>query len=125
MLALLLAGREARQSLPRVLDSLALATVVVTGLQRVVARPRPFDADPRVRPLISQNSGPSFPSRHVASAFAMAVSGMRGARRIGGLMLAGGVLLAVSRVYVGVHYPSDVLAGALVGAICGWLGSRR
>ncbi len=111
--------------MPRVLDSLAMATVVVTGVQRVVARPRPFNADRKVRPLISQSSGPSFPSRHVASAFAMAVSGMQGARRIGWLMLAGGVLLAVSRVYVGVHYPSGVLAGAVVGTICGWLGRRR
>ncbi|MCG7285439.1 phosphatase PAP2 family protein [Cellulomonas sp. ACRRI] len=90
-------------------------------LKRVVRRPRPDD--PAVQVLVRTPSDLSFPSAHAASTTAACVA-------LGGIVgpvpaaaLAGG--MAVSRVVVGVHYPSDVAAGAAIGAVTGALVRRR
>lgn len=84
-------------------------------IKRVVRRPRP--SDPSVQVLVTTPSDLSFPSAHAASTTAacVALSGMIGS--LPAAALAGG--MAVSRVVVGVHYPSDVAAGAAVGALAG------
>ena len=92
-------------------------------VKRVVARPRPF-ANPLVDARVIQDPRPttaSFPSGHAATALAGAVSLARvwpQARWALGIL---GALIAYSRIYVGVHYPSDVAAGLLLGAACVWL----
>ncbi|MFD9335011.1 phosphatase PAP2 family protein [Streptomyces sp. NPDC060028] len=58
----------------------------------------------------------SFPSNHAALAAAAAVALLFVSRRLGAVALVAAVLMAASRVWVGVHYPHDVLAGFLVGA---------
>jgi undecaprenyl-diphosphatase len=63
----------------------------------------------------------SFPSRHVASALAMASIGGRSNRRIGAAMTCLAWLLAISRVAAGLHFPSDILAGAVLGKVVGRL----
>ena len=64
----------------------------------------------------SRESGSSFPSAHAARAFAMAVIISYGVPRLRSLAWIGtAVMISVSRIYLGVHWPSDVLAGALVG----------
>jgi undecaprenyl-diphosphatase len=70
----------------------------------------------------------SFPSDHATAAFAIAVSIWLRSRRIGWLVLAIATILAVARVAVGVHYPSDVLGGAILGtaaALFFWLPPVR
>ncbi|MER5726737.1 phosphatase PAP2 family protein [Streptomyces sp. NPDC002138] len=71
----------------------------------------------------------SFPSNHAALAAAAAVALCFVSRRLGALALAAAALMAVSRVWVGVHYPHDVLAGCLVGAsvaaVSSWAVRRR
>ncbi|MEV7416178.1 phosphatase PAP2 family protein [Streptomyces sp. NPDC089919] len=66
----------------------------------------------------------SFPSNHAAIAAAAAVALLFASRRLGAIALVAAVLMAASRVWVGVHYPHDVLAGfavgALVAATLGW-----
>ncbi len=121
LLAMLPTCGTNRRAVPRVILSLVVATLLVKLLQALVKRPRPFRAEPGLRHLVHRHPGPSFPSRHVASAFAMGVAALPAQRTIGALMLLGGAILGVSRVYVAVHYPSDVLGGAVVGALCGWL----
>ncbi|MEU6895872.1 phosphatase PAP2 family protein, partial [Streptomyces sp. NPDC046557] len=59
----------------------------------------------------------SFPSNHSALAAAAAVALLYVSRRLGAAALAAAVLMAASRVWVGVHYPHDALAGFLVGAL--------
>ncbi|MFE2287085.1 phosphatase PAP2 family protein [Streptomyces sp. NPDC059443] len=59
----------------------------------------------------------SFPSNHAALAAAAAVALLFVSRRLGAVALVAAVLMAVSRVWVGVHYPHDVLAGFIVGAL--------
>ncbi|WP_405496726.1 phosphatase PAP2 family protein [Streptomyces sp. NBC_00096] len=66
----------------------------------------------------------SFPSNHAALAFAAAVALLFVSRRLGAVALVAAVLMAVSRVWVGVHYPHDVLAGCLVGALVAGVCAR-
>ncbi|MGE0025577.1 MAG: phosphatase PAP2 family protein [Thermoleophilia bacterium] len=79
-------------------------------------RPRPFDAHPgEVVTLVSRTADPSFPSDHAAASVAIAVVLFLAHRRLGAAALALAGLVCISRVYVGAHYPGDVLAGALIG----------
>jgi membrane-associated phospholipid phosphatase len=93
---------------------LALNQLVIAAWQR----PRPYEAHPGgVVPLIAPSRDPSFPSDHATAAFAIAIAILLVAPKAGRVFLAWAVLIAASRVLVGAHYPTDVLAGAVVGAI--------
>lgn len=118
-------GADGRRALWRCLAAVAALYPVCELSGRLVRRERPFSAGPGVRQLLQHSAGRSFPSRHVASAVAMSIVVGPAAPRAAGLMavLAGG--LSVGRVRAGLHYPSDVLAGAALGAIVGGcLGAR-
>ena len=104
-----------------VLLSLLLDLVIVNfTLKDLIGRPRPFVVNDAIQTLIKQPSAyKSFPSGHTSGSFAAAFALYRGvSKKIGipVLILAG--LIAVSRLYVGVHYPTDVLAGVAVGLLC-------
>jgi anti-anti-sigma factor len=111
-------GRRGRRAALRGLGSIALTSPVVNvGIKRLIRRPRPsLRRVPLARRLRTQPATTSFPSGHAASAAAFAVGAAsempRAAVPLG--VLAGTV--AYSRVYVGVHYPLDVLTGAAMGA---------
>jgi undecaprenyl-diphosphatase len=93
------------------------AHLVSMGVKRVVRRPRPAQVDPLVRTVGRH----SFPSSHAASAAAAAVAyGALGAHVIPPLAAA----MCLSRLVVGVHHPSDVAAGAALGALTARMGSR-
>lgn len=101
----------------------ALITNVV--LKNWVARPRPFDAFPEILPLIARPTDFSFPSGHTTASFACAFILYRmlpPKYGIPAICLA--ILIAFSRLYVGVHYPTDVLAGFLIGVISSMLADR-
>jgi undecaprenyl-diphosphatase len=79
-------------------------------------RPRPFTAHAAATHLLSAPSpDPSFPSDHAAVAFAIAFAVLAFSRRGGIVFLAAATLIGLSRIALGMHYPSDVLAGAAVG----------
>ncbi|MET8095061.1 phosphatase PAP2 family protein [Streptomyces sp. NPDC005236] len=87
------------------------------GVKRIVRRPRPTHVAPRVRTVGRH----SFPSSHAASAAAAAVAyGTLGAYAVPPLAAA----MCLSRLVVGVHYPTDVAAGAALGAAAARLGVR-
>lgn len=102
-------------------------------VKEIIQRPRPFQALSQLSPLIQRPNSYSFPSGHACSSFAAATTYWRGLRgkdlswlRWLALILA--LLMAFSRLYVGVHYPTDILCGALVGstgATLLWLGLSR
>ncbi len=86
-------------------------------LKNLIARTRPYEAVQGLSRIIEAQSDFSFPSGHSGSSFAAAaVIFLMCPRRYGipALMLASAI--ALSRLYVGVHYPTDVMAGALIGA---------
>ena len=95
---------------------------IVTNLllKNIVARPRPFAEIEALIPLITKPKDFSFPSGHTTASFAVALVMLRMLPKkfgIPAVVLA--ALVAFSRLYLGIHYPTDVLAGALVG----WLSA--
>jgi undecaprenyl-diphosphatase len=97
-----------------------LATEVV--LKPLVARPRPYVASVALSDIAMERpSGYSFPSGHAttAAAGAYALSAMWPGGRMACALLA--ALITCSRAYLGAHYPSDLLAGALLGWFIGWV----
>lgn len=104
----------------RALAAAALALAAGQVITWVYPRPRPFMTHP-VRLLIPPSTDPSFPSDHALAAFAIAGALAWSHRRLGvGLVLLGG-LLSFARVFVGTHYPLDVLTGAVIGWAVGGL----
>lgn len=99
-------------------------------LKHLFARPRPWVDCAALIPLVTERDPNSFPSGHTSAAFAFAMAALRELPRrwmkVSAVVLA--ALMALSRLYVGVHYPSDVLVGFVVGdlaALCGWLLSKK
>ncbi len=95
-------------------------------LKELVARPRPWLDVEGLYPLIQEHDPNSFPSGHTCASFAAVSAWWKffdgGWKKwIWGALA---VCMGLSRLYVGVHYPSDVLMGAMVGVFCGWLAHR-
>ncbi|MCL1809996.1 MAG: phosphatase PAP2 family protein [Clostridiales bacterium] len=107
--------------------SLLLCNLV---LKNIVARLRPYDVLLWLHPLVPPLADFSFPSGHASASFAaataMALSGMGKKWIASAFALA--ALISFSRLYTGMHYPTDVLGGIALGVLCGtlaWLATRR
>lgn len=83
-------------------------------------RPRPFEVV-AVTLIDAQPTSPSFPSGHAAMAAAGALAGTRMLPGAGLALWPLATLVIVSRLYLGVHWPTDVLAGAVLGFAVAWL----
>lgn len=95
-----------------------VADSISFGIKDLVRRTRPFVAHPQIRPLYTVHSS-SFPAGHAATAFAGATLLSFVAPRGAPAFALIAVAIGFSRVYVGVHYPADVLAGAAIGLVVG------
>ncbi len=96
--------------------SAGLALLISQPIGHLVDRTRPFLAHPaHAHLLISQSHDPSFPSDHATGAFALAFGIWLYDRTFGAIFLVLAAIVAFARVYVGTHYPGDVLGGALLG----------
>lgn len=118
---------ERRMAAWRVVMAIAVTSIAVDlVIKPLVHRPRPPDVLTDVRVIDQRPITSSFPSGHTARAFAgaLAVSRLLPSMRVAWWALA--MAIGISRIYVGVHWPSDVIAGALVGLALAWfaLGGR-
>lgn len=103
-------------------ESAVVTGVVTLSLKYTIRRPRPAEKDPLIIP-IDEAGSPSFPSGHTALAFSTATSISIAYPRwyviVPAFVWASTV--GYSRMYLGVHYPSDVIAGAVLGSASAWL----
>jgi undecaprenyl-diphosphatase len=97
-----------------------VSALVALGLGQLIGkafpRPRPYLSH-AVNQLIPRSLDTSFPSDHAILGFAVAVMVWRYNRRVGAALLVLATVLAIARAFVGAHYPSDVLGGAVLGAL--------
>lgn len=124
--AVITGDHPSRQRVLRMLLAMAIAWLLTGLVRHFFAVDRPFVAGLGTQ-WLPHAATPSFPSAHSSVAFALATVVMLTTRQVHWAMVAicAALWVAWSRVYLGVHYPSDVLAGALVGAASGWLVCRH
>jgi len=110
-----------RTKIKPLLIAVAVETVAVSILKRLACQPRPVLEIANVHLLQHLHLG-SFPSGDAAMAFAIAAVLSRGERRITQIALfTYATLVAYERVYLGVHFPLDVVTGAVIGMLCAYL----
>ena len=132
-LALLLFKKTRKAGLCSMLALFCMLLVNDVMLKHLVNRTRPYEVIEGLTLIVGRASDASFPSGHTASSFASwyalhkslpMVTDKRKAKGFSILLLVIAILIALSRIYVGIHYPSDVLAGVVVGLLCGVAGYR-
>ncbi len=89
-------------------------------IKDAVARPRPFTSLTHITPLIAETDF-SFPSGHALFFFALATAIFCRDKAWGALFFVLAILIGFGRVAAGIHYPTDILGGATLGIIFGWL----
>ena len=100
-----------------------IAVVFICGccselLKPVFMRPRPFAVMEQMAVLVAAPTTWSFPSGHACAAFAAALAYAKGVKKLAAPAYALAVLISFSRLYVGVHYPTDVIGGLVIGIGC-------
>ena len=101
------------------LTALILALGAASLAGHAYAEARPFVSDPGTRLLVQHSADNSFPSDHATVSFAIAASIIWLRRLAGGLVMLAATLIGLARVFVGVHWPSDILGGAIIGLAAG------
>lgn len=97
----------------------AAGFALVSLLRRVLDAPRPYEVLDIVPVIRKDACGRSFPSKHAFSSFCIASCWMSWSAPVGCVLMAAACCMALARVAGGVHWPRDVVAGAMVGAVCG------
>ncbi len=117
MLALMLfQGLAATQAIGRMLAAGMLCLIIYKWLKATTTRPRPCSCHTAIRAIVPPLDQYSFPSGHTLHAVAFSIVATYHFPRLTWLLLPFTILVALSRLILGLHYPSDVLAGALLGA---------
>ena len=106
----------------RVFFTPAISFILLSLFRKYFNAPRPYEILD-IKPIIKKDTkGKSFPSRHVFSAFLIAMTISYISLPIGVFLMATGCIIALVRVLGGIHFPKDVVAGGVVGIICAIIG---
>jgi undecaprenyl-diphosphatase len=109
------------------ISSLIARFLIKTLILLVYARPRPYVVLAGVHKLIRTfpyEDYQSFPSGHTVFFFAMAAAVYCFNKKLGLWFFLGASAIAVARIFVGVHWPSDIIGGVIIGTLTGWLAYR-
>jgi undecaprenyl-diphosphatase len=118
VLALILCGAHRRWgTLWLTWIAIALADWSAAAIKALVDRPRPFERYAEPKTLVPHPHDASFPSGHAATSFAAATMLSLAFPSLAAPLLVLATAVSFSRVYVGVHYPLDILGGAVLGAL--------
>ena len=101
----------------------AFCFLTVTVFRKVVNKKRPYEKLPIQSLIKKDKKGQSFPSRHVFSIFLIATLWFCFWKPVGIFLFIAGIFLAIVRVIGGVHFISDVCAGAFLGILAGWISN--
>lgn len=115
--------RKDRKLLLKVALGIIITVITVAVIKKIWFIPRPF-SDKEVNLLIEHRQDSTFPSKHAAVAFAVAFGIFLRKKKLGVWLLLLALGIALSRVMVGVHYPADVFAGALIGMIIAYSNNK-
>ena len=111
-------GKKVKAFLVAALSTVLARYGVVEAIRAVYPNPRPFAALSEIRPLFTDTSF-SFPSGHASFFFALAAVIYCHDKKLGLWFALAALLMGIGRVTAGVHYPADILAGAIVGYVVG------
>ena len=94
-------------------------------LKPLIARIRPFDVNSAIQLIVAKPHDYSFPSGHTAASFtAVMALYLAGEKKMWKAALVLAVLIALSRLYLYVHYPTDIIGGVVFGSLSGYLGYK-
>lgn len=95
--------------------------IIVEIIRHFYSRQRPFEVM-NFEPLIKHETGKSFPSKHATSALVIALALFTLFPTFGIIMIINALIVGLTRILSGIHYPSDVLGGYLLACICHYVG---
>ena len=120
--AVLLCFRKTRAASVCMLCAILLAFLVgEIAMKNIFCRVRACNVDFSIPLVISRPSAYSFPSGHTGSSFAAAFALFLYNKKLGAAALGLATIIGLSRIYLFVHFPTDVLAGAVLGVLCAWI----
>ncbi|MBU5313699.1 phosphatase PAP2 family protein [Tissierella carlieri] len=108
----------------RVFLTPGISFMLVSSFRNHTDFPRPYEVLDIVPIINKSTKGRSFPSRHVFSAFVIAMTLYYISVPVGVILMFAGIILAIVRVLGGVHFPRDVVVGAMIGILFGMIGFR-
>lgn len=123
-LVLLVVPKTRKYGLMVALSLLIESVLCNLMIKPLVARVRPFDVNTAVELLVTRPRDYSFPSGHTGASFAAAASLFFGKAKGWIPVTVVAILIGFSRLYLYVHYPTDVLAGAILGVISGYISVK-
>ncbi len=125
ILVIFLWKNYSRKLAGEVLASGVLARPVITEIIRFIwVRPRPFDVVSNIHLLLPAKVEPSFPSGHASFFFALAITIYFYDKKLGKWLFSIALLMGLARIFVGYHWPSDILGGAVIGVLVAWFVNK-